>query len=71
MIHVLCIARHGKSVTAWFLICPVLVLKCLAYHAGLTDPQRSKVQREWISDKIEVACATVSFGMGIDKPYVR
>lgn len=30
-------------------------IKALAYHAGLTDPQRSRVQGEWISDKIKVS----------------
>jgi bloom syndrome protein len=30
-------------------------IKALAYHAGLTDPQRSRVQGDWISDKIKVS----------------
>jgi len=30
-------------------------IKASAYHAGLTDPQRSRVQAEWISDKIKVS----------------
>jgi bloom syndrome protein len=30
-------------------------IKALAYHAGLTDPQRNKVQGEWISDKVKVS----------------
>ena len=30
-------------------------IKALAYHAGLTDPQRSKVQGEWTSDKIKAS----------------
>lgn len=42
-----------------------------AYHAGMTDSAREKVQKEWITDKHKVICATIAFGMGIDKPDVR
>ncbi|KRY35600.1 Bloom syndrome -like protein [Trichinella spiralis] len=41
------------------------------YHAGQADSRRSKVQRDWICGKVLVICATIAFGMGIDKPDVR
>lgn len=42
-----------------------------AYHAGLKDKERAAVQDEWMSGKIPVITATISFGMGVDKASVR
>ncbi|KAF5398375.1 ATP-dependent DNA helicase [Paragonimus heterotremus] len=47
-------------------------LAASAYHAGMTDAQRRRVQEAWIQEeKCKIVCATIAFGMGIDKPDVR
>lgn len=46
-------------------------VRAASYHAGLDDRKRENVQKDWITEKFKVICATIAFGMGIDKPDVR
>ncbi|GMS88423.1 hypothetical protein PENTCL1PPCAC_10598, partial [Pristionchus entomophagus] len=41
------------------------------YHAGMSAEKRTEVQSRWITNRLQVICATIAFGMGIDKPDVR
>ena len=46
-------------------------VKALPYHAGLTAADRTKNQDAFLRDEARVICATIAFGMGINKPNVR
>jgi len=41
------------------------------YHAGLTPSERTRHQELFLRDEVRVICATIAFGMGINKPNVR
>ena len=46
-------------------------IKAVAYHAGLDGKLRSQRQDLFLGEDVQVICATIAFGMGIDKPDIR
>ncbi|CAD6252384.1 unnamed protein product [Miscanthus lutarioriparius] len=67
---VYCLSKNECAETAKFLR-EKYKIKCAHYHAGLAARQRTSVQEKWHSGEVQVICATIAFGMGIDKPDVR
>jgi ATP-dependent DNA helicase RecQ len=63
------LSRKAAESTAAYI--RTLGIRAAAYHAGLDADERTRVQDQFIRDEIDIVCATVAFGMGIDKSNVR
>ena len=48
-----------------------LGIKAEPFHAGMSVSEKQRIQRDFINDDVKVVCATIAFGMGIDKSNVR
>lgn len=46
-------------------------IKTGVYHANVEDGQKEKLHMQWREGKVQVVCATIAFGLGIDKGNVR
>jgi ATP-dependent DNA helicase RecQ len=66
---VYCLSRRGtESMMASF---ERAGIKAGYYHAGCTNEHRASMQEAFLRDDIQVMCATIAFGMGIDKSNIR
>ncbi|KXB30236.1 MULTISPECIES: DNA helicase RecQ [Dechloromonas] len=66
---VYCLSRKKVEETAEWL--STQAYPALPYHAGLPAPERAANQRRFLREEGLIMCATIAFGMGIDKPDVR
>jgi ATP-dependent DNA helicase RecQ len=64
-----CLSRKSTEDLAAFLI--RAGYKANYYHAGIEAGSRAQVQESFIRDEIQIICATIAFGMGIDKSNIR
>jgi ATP-dependent DNA helicase RecQ len=66
---VYCLSRKGAESLAERLAADGIA--ALPYHAGLDAETRARNQERFLRDDVQVVCATIAFGMGINKPNVR
>lgn len=66
---VYCLSRKSTESTAAFL--KENGVRAAVYHAGMLPEDRARSQDAFRDDKVDVVCATIAFGMGIDKDNVR
>lgn len=64
-----CLSRKSTQEVAEKLIAKGI--KASHYHAAIPAEKKAKIQRDFLNDKIQVICATIAFGMGVDKSNIR
>ncbi len=64
-------ALSRKSTEEWAGFLQAKGYRAIAYHAGMSAEDRSDAQNLFMTEKGVIVCATIAFGMGIDKPDVR
>jgi ATP-dependent DNA helicase RecQ len=64
-----CLSR--KETEDWAAILNQHGIQASYYHAGMSADERSSIQHQFIHDEMQIICATIAFGMGIDKSNVR
>ncbi len=64
-----CLSRDGAEKTHAALT--AMGIKSACYHAGMSAGERERSLRAFLNGNVQVVCATVAFGMGIDKSNIR